>query len=66
MKEDGVDYLGPVGDRWGELCGAVDTANQWAEELMLTLSGERLPVAVEYGAQERVRAPLGRQQHTCL
>ncbi len=37
MEDDGVDYLGPVGDRWGELCGSVDTANQWAEELMPTL-----------------------------
>lgn len=37
MEEDGVDYLGPVGDRWGELCGSVETANQWVEELMPTL-----------------------------
>jgi len=37
MEDDGVDYLGPVGDRWGELCGSVATANQWAEELMPTL-----------------------------
>jgi hypothetical protein len=37
MEDDGVDYLGPVGDRWGEVCGSVDTANQWAEELMPTL-----------------------------
>lgn len=37
MEDDGVDYLGPVGDRWGELCGSVDTANQWAEGLMPTL-----------------------------
>ena len=37
MEDDGVDYLGPVGDRWGELCGSVEAANQWAEELMPTL-----------------------------
>ncbi len=37
MEDDGLDYLGPVGDRWGELCGSVETANQWAEELMPTL-----------------------------
>ncbi len=37
MEDDGVDYLGPVGDRWGELCASVETANQWAEELMPTL-----------------------------
>lgn len=37
LEDDGVDYLGPVGDRWGELCGSVETANQWAEDLMPTL-----------------------------
>lgn len=37
LEDDGVDYLGPVGDRWGELCGSVETANQWAEELIPTL-----------------------------
>lgn len=37
MEDDDVDYLGPVGDRWGELCGSEETANQWAEELMPTL-----------------------------
>ena len=37
MEDDGVDYLGPVGDRWGEVCGSVDTANQWVENLMATL-----------------------------
>jgi hypothetical protein len=37
MEDDGVDYLGPVGDRWGELCGSIETANQWAEELIPTL-----------------------------
>jgi hypothetical protein len=37
MEDDGVDYLGPVGDRWGEICGSLETANQWADELMPTL-----------------------------
>lgn len=37
MEDDGVDYLAPVGDRWGEVCGSVETANHWAEELMPTL-----------------------------
>lgn len=37
MEDDGVDYLSPVGDRWGELCGSLETANRWAEELMPTL-----------------------------
>jgi len=26
MEDDGVDYLSPVGDRWGEICGSVDVA----------------------------------------
>ena len=34
MADDGFDYLGPVDDRWGELCGSLETANQWADELM--------------------------------
>ncbi len=37
MEDDGVDYLAPVGDRWGDVCGSVEAANQWAEELMPTL-----------------------------
>ena len=37
MEDDGVDYLGPVGDRWGELCGSVDVAGLWADELVSTL-----------------------------
>lgn len=37
MEDDGVDYLGPVGERWGEICGSLETANQWADELMPTL-----------------------------
>jgi hypothetical protein len=30
MADDGVDYLRPVGDRWGEICGSVDVAGKWA------------------------------------
>ncbi len=26
MEDDGVDYLSPVGDRWGEICGSVEVA----------------------------------------
>jgi hypothetical protein len=37
MADDGVDYLSPVGDRWGELCGPVEVAGRWADELMPTL-----------------------------
>ncbi len=37
MADDGVDYLGPVGDRWGEICGSVEIAGQWADDLVSTL-----------------------------
>jgi len=37
LEDDGVDYLAPVGDRWGELCGSAETASQWADELITTL-----------------------------
>lgn len=37
MADDGVDYLSPVGDRWGELCGSPEVAGRWADELVSTL-----------------------------
>ena len=37
MEDDGVDYLGPVSDRWGEICGSMETAGEWADELVSTL-----------------------------
>jgi hypothetical protein len=37
MVDDGVDYLSPVGDRWGEICGSVEVAGRWADELIPTL-----------------------------
>ena len=37
MPDDGVDYLGPVGDRWRELCGSADVAGKWADDLVSTL-----------------------------
>jgi hypothetical protein len=37
MEDDGVDYLGPVGDRWGEVCGSVEVAWRWADDLVSTL-----------------------------
>ena len=36
-EDDGVDYLGPVSDRWGEICGSMETAGEWADELVSTL-----------------------------
>ncbi len=37
FEDDDIGYLEPVGDRWGELCGSVKVANQWAEELVPTV-----------------------------
>ncbi|MCG8047525.1 MAG: hypothetical protein N0E48_18170 [Candidatus Thiodiazotropha endolucinida] len=37
MEDDGVDYLGPVGDRWGEICGSVEDAGRWADDLVSPL-----------------------------
>ncbi len=37
MEDDGVDYLSPVGDGWGEICGSVEVAGRWADDLVSTL-----------------------------
>lgn len=37
MADDGVDYLSPVGDRWGEICCSVEVAGDWADDLVSTL-----------------------------
>jgi len=37
MADDGVDYLSTVGDRWGEICGSVEAAGKWADDLVSTL-----------------------------
>jgi len=37
LEDDGVDYLGPVGDQWGELCGTSEAACRWTDELVSTL-----------------------------
>ncbi len=37
VEEDAVDYLSPVCDRWGEICGSVEVAGRWADELLPTL-----------------------------
>jgi hypothetical protein len=34
IEEDGVDYLSPVGDRWGELAGSPDVASAWADRFL--------------------------------
>lgn len=37
MADDGVDYLSTVGDRWGEICGSVEIAGKWADDLVPAL-----------------------------
>jgi len=37
IEEDGVDYLSPVADRWGEICGSKTAASRWADELCSSL-----------------------------
>ncbi len=37
IEDDGVDYLSPVSDRWGEICGSVEVAGRWADDLVSTL-----------------------------
>jgi hypothetical protein len=34
ILEDGVDYLSPVEDRWGELCRSREVASSWADQLL--------------------------------
>jgi tetratricopeptide (TPR) repeat protein len=34
IQEDGVSYLSPVTERWGEVCGTPEVASQWASELL--------------------------------
>ena len=37
IQEDGVDYLAPLEDRWGEICVLPELADSWAEFLMPTV-----------------------------
>jgi hypothetical protein len=34
ILEDGVDYLAPVKDAWGDICGFPELANRWADLLL--------------------------------
>ena len=33
-EADGVDFISPVLDRWGEICGSTDLATKWIDELI--------------------------------
>jgi len=37
IQDDGVEYLSPLTERWGEVCGSVEIASEWAEELLSTV-----------------------------
>ncbi len=32
--DDGVEYLAPVEERWGEICGFPELANEWADRML--------------------------------
>lgn len=34
IQDDGVSYLWPVEDHWGELCAAPSVASRWADEIL--------------------------------
>ena len=34
IEDDGVDYLSPVEDQWGELCRSSEVASDWADRLL--------------------------------
>jgi hypothetical protein len=69
MAEDGVDYLSPVGDRWGEICGSVEVAGRWAEELVSTLRAcwsDPNPGAYFHGATACLSCLLVAGRHQAL
>jgi hypothetical protein len=37
FMNDGVEFLDPLGERWGEVCGSSDVASQWADSLIPTM-----------------------------
>ena len=34
VADDGVDYLSPVEDRWGDICAFPELANRWADHMI--------------------------------
>ncbi|MCC6390060.1 MAG: hypothetical protein IT167_05630 [Bryobacterales bacterium] len=34
VLEDGVNYLSPIEEAWGELCASAEIASQWADQLL--------------------------------
>ena len=53
MADDGVEFLSPVSDRWGEICGSVEIAGEWADDLVSTLRScwsDRNPFSYFHGS----------------
>ncbi len=38
VQEDGVDYLSPIEEQWGAICGGGDLANEWSDRLLPLVS----------------------------
>ncbi|MEM9354851.1 MAG: hypothetical protein AAGB04_01440 [Pseudomonadota bacterium] len=58
VQVDGVNYLSPVEDRWGELCGGDELAKEWVNRL--------LPIVEEFWTQENVFGSWVHGQSICL
>ncbi len=58
ILEDGVDYLAPVEDRWGELCCEEELAAEWADRL--------LPIVTDSWAKEETHGSWVNGQSICL
>jgi len=37
IEEDGVDYLSPITDNWGKVCGSAEVASLWADNDMISI-----------------------------
>ena len=57
MQADGVEYLSPVEDRWGEICVFLGLADEWAERLLPL-------VRAAWSDHSRLRFVTG--DHACL
>lgn len=69
IQDDGVDYLAPLGDHWGDLCASAEMASQWADLLMPTLRScwsEKQPGGHFSGATACLSALLKSERHSEL
>lgn len=69
LQQDGVDYLSPLGDQWGDLCASDEIASQWANFLMPTLRrcwSDEQPGSHFSGATACLSALLRAKRHSEL